>query len=126
VQLKSKLHYDDALDVVGVHMVGGFIGVVLTGVFASLVVNAAGASGGWLQLGRQSVLALLGLAYPFAMTWGIMWITERSVGLRVSLNEQAIGLDLGEHSETGYEWPPETIKQPGTAIAGGRRASPTR
>ena len=46
VQLKNRLRYDDALDVVGVHMVGGFIGVVLTGVFASLAVNAPGAAGG--------------------------------------------------------------------------------
>ena len=55
VQLKNVLHYDDALDVVGVHMVGRFIGVVLTGVFASLVVNAAGVAGGWVQLGRQTI-----------------------------------------------------------------------
>src|SRR6202522_2401591 len=57
VRLKDRLHYDDALDVVGVHMVGGFIGVILTGVFASLVVNAAGVSGWFVQFGRDVVLA---------------------------------------------------------------------
>jgi hypothetical protein len=48
-------------------MVGGVVGVVLTGVFASLVVNASGASGGWLQLGRQTLLALVALGWPFVM-----------------------------------------------------------
>jgi Amt family ammonium transporter len=109
VQLKSRLHYDDALDVVGVHLVGGFIGVVLTGVFASLAVNALGASGGWLQFGRQSALAVAGLVFPFVMTLVILWITDKAVGLRVSGTEELTGLDLGEHAEAAYEWPWETI-----------------
>ncbi len=103
VQLKYRLHYDDALDVVGVHMVGGALGVVLTGVFASLAVNAAGVAGGWAQLGRQCVLAGAGLAYPFVMTLVILWVTERTVGLRVSEIDRAIGLDesdIGEHAYT--------------------------
>jgi Amt family ammonium transporter len=103
VGLKSRLRYDDALDVVGVHMVGGFIGVILTGVFASLVVNAAGVAGGMLQLGRQTVLALAALVFPFVMTWIILWITEKTVGLRVSDNDQDTGLDMSEHAEVGYE-----------------------
>jgi ammonium transporter, Amt family len=103
VGLKSRLRYDDALDVVGVHMVGGFIGVILTGVFASLVVNAAGAAGGILQLGRQAVLALAALVFPFIMTWIILWITEKTVGLRVSDADQDSGLDMSEHAEVGYE-----------------------
>ena len=65
VNLKDLLHYDDSLDVVGVHMVGGAVGVILTGVFSSLAVNAAGeAFGGLTQLGRQAVLALLGCRLP--------------------------------------------------------------
>jgi Amt family ammonium transporter len=103
VRLKDRLHYDDALDVVGVHMVGGFIGVVLTGVFASLVVNAAGVAGGMAQLGRQSVLALAGLVFPFLMTWVILWITDKTVGLRVSDGDQDAGLDMSDHAEVGYE-----------------------
>ncbi len=102
VQLKGRLHYDDALDVVGVHMVAGFLGVVLTGVFASLIVNAAGEPGGWTQLGRQTVLALVALAFPFVMTWVIMWATDRVVGLRVDADEQVSGLDLGEHADIAY------------------------
>jgi Amt family ammonium transporter len=103
VRLKDRLRYDDALDVVGVHMVGGFIGVVLTGVFASLVVNAAGVSGGMTQLGRQSVLALAGLVFPFVMTWAILWITDKTVGLRVRDADQGAGLDMSDHGEVGYE-----------------------
>jgi Amt family ammonium transporter len=103
VRLKDHLHYDDALDVVGVHMVGGFIGVVLTGVFATLAVNALGVTGGIAQLGRQSVLALAGLVFPFVMTWIILWITDKTVGLRVSDGDQDAGLDMSDHAEVGYE-----------------------
>jgi Amt family ammonium transporter len=103
VRLKDRFHYDDALDVVGVHLVGGFIGVVLTGVFASLVVNVAGVSGGIAQLGRQSVLAVAGLVFPFIMTWIILWITDKTVGLRVSEHDQDAGLDISDHAEVGYE-----------------------
>ncbi|HEV3188339.1 MAG TPA: ammonium transporter [Acidimicrobiales bacterium] len=103
VRLKDRLHYDDALDVVGVHMVGGFIGVVLTGVFASLAVNALGVAGGMLQFGRQAVLALAGLVFPFVMTWLILWITDKTVGLRVSAGDQDAGLDASDHAEVAYE-----------------------
>jgi len=109
VQLKSHFHYDDALDVVGVHMVGGAIGVILTGVFASLAINAAGAAGGWTQLGRQTVLAVAGMVYPFVMTWVVLWITDQAVGLRVTPEEEAAGLDIGEHGEVGYEWPGDIV-----------------
>ncbi|MCU1529946.1 MAG: hypothetical protein JWP75_3709 [Frondihabitans sp.] len=98
VELKKRLRYDDVLDVVGVHMVGGFLGVILTGVFASLAVNAAGAAGGWVQLGRQSVLAVVALAYPFLVTLAVLWITDRVVGLRVTPAEEAEGLDESQLS----------------------------
>ena len=78
-------------------------GVVLIGVYARLAVNPAGVASGWSQLGRQSVLALVALSYPFVTTWIILWATHQVVGLRVSPGEQAEGLDLGEHSEIGYE-----------------------
>ena len=83
--------------------VGGFIGVVLTGAFASLAVNAAGEAGGWTQLGRQAVLAVVGIAYPFVMTWIILWATDRTVGLQVSPDDEETGLDLSEHGESGYQ-----------------------
>jgi Amt family ammonium transporter len=109
VHLKDIFHYDDSLDVVGVHMVAGALGVVLTGVFASLAVNAAGEAGGWTQLGRQAVLAVAAIVYPFVMTWIILWVTDHVVGLQVSLEEETAGLDLGEHGEVGYEWPGTTV-----------------
>jgi len=102
VHLKDIFHYDDSLDVVGVHMVGGAIGVVLTGVFASLAVNA-GEAGGWTQLGRQAVLAVVGIAFPFVMTWIILWVTDHTVGLQVSPEDEQTGLDLSEHAEFAYQ-----------------------
>jgi Amt family ammonium transporter len=108
VHLKDVFHYDDSLDVVGVHMVAGFLGVILTGVFASLAVNAAGEPGGLTQLGRQAVLAIAAIVYPFVMTWIILWVTDHLVGLEVGPDEEQVGLDLGEHGEVGYEWPGAT------------------
>jgi Amt family ammonium transporter len=104
VRLKDRLHYDDALDVVGVHMVGGFVGVVLTGVFASLAVNALGAAGGMVQFGRETVLALAALVFPFVMTFIILWFVDKTIGLRVSDAVQDAGLDFAEHGEFGYDW----------------------
>jgi Amt family ammonium transporter len=66
-------------------------------------VNAAGEAGGWTQLGRQAVLAVAGIAYPFVMTWIILWVTDRTVGLRVSPGDEETGLDLSEHAEAGYQ-----------------------
>jgi Amt family ammonium transporter len=104
VRLKDHLRYDDALDVVGVHMVGGFVGVVLTGVFASLAVNALGVAGGMVQFGRETVLALAALVFPFVMTFIILWIVDKTIGLRVSVADQDAGLDVSEHAEVGYDW----------------------
>jgi ammonium transporter, Amt family len=119
VHLKDIFHYDDSLDVVGVHMVGGAVGVVLTGVFASLAVNAAGEAGGWTQLGRQAVLAVVGIAYPFVMTWIVLWITDRTVGLRVTAADEAAGLDMSEHDEVGYQQPAPTAPATITSVIPG-------
>jgi Amt family ammonium transporter len=96
VRLKKRLRYDDVLDVVGVHMVGGFIGVLLTGVFADLAVNAAGAAGGWPQVGRQAVLAIVALVYPFIVTLGVLWLTDRVVRVRATPAEDLVGLDVSQ------------------------------
>jgi ammonium transporter, Amt family len=102
VQLKYRLRYDDALDVVGVHMVAGVTGILLTGVFASLAVNAAGVDAGVAQFGRQVVLAAVAIVYPFVMTMAILWLVDKLVGLRVNPDAQALGLDLAEYGEMGY------------------------
>ena len=65
--------------------------------------NAAGAAGGLVQLGRQLLLAAVGIVYPFVLTWIILWVTDRTVGLRVSPGDEEAGLDLSEHAEVGYQ-----------------------
>jgi Amt family ammonium transporter len=56
----------------------------------------------WHRQGRQTVLAFAALVFPFIMTWIILWITDKTVGLRVSDDDQDAGLDMSEHAEIGY------------------------
>ena len=108
VQLKRPLGYDDALDVVGVHGAGGIIGALGTGLFASAAVNAAGANG--LVLGNPGLmipqLAAIGavLGYSFVGTTVLLQVIGRIFGLRIAEEHEEIGLDLSQHSETGYAW----------------------
>ncbi len=102
VNLKARLGYDDSLDVVGVHLVGGVVGAVLTGVFASLAINPAGAEGGLVQVGKQTAAVALTAAYSFGLTLGILKLVDAVVGVRVADDEEAAGLDLSQHSEVGY------------------------
>ncbi len=104
VALKDRLGYDDSLDVVGVHMVGGVIGVLLTGAFASLAINAAGAAAGLGQVGKQAVLDLVTVAYSFAATLALLKVTDLTVGLRVTDEHEEAGLDLSQHGEVGYRF----------------------
>jgi Amt family ammonium transporter len=100
VNLKSRIGYDDSLDVVGVHLVGGIVGALLTGVFASAAVNAF--SGGLEQLGRQALAVVATMGFSFAMTLGILKVVDLLVGVRVSEEEELTGLDLSQHSEVAY------------------------
>jgi Amt family ammonium transporter len=102
VGLKSRFNYDDSLDVVGVHMVGGIIGVLLTGVFASLAINPTGAAGSLAQLGKQGVLAGVTVAFSFVATIVVLKITEVTVGLRVTDEHEDVGLDVSQHGEVAY------------------------
>ncbi|MGH2793130.1 MAG: ammonium transporter [Actinomycetota bacterium] len=109
VSLKPKLGYDDSLDVVGVHMVGGIVGALLTGVFATATISGLDPSldglaygNGFVQLGRQAVAVLATLGFSFVMTLIICWIVDKTVGLRVDEDSEQQGLDLSQHSETGY------------------------
>jgi ammonium transporter, Amt family len=101
---RARLAYDDSLDVVGVHMVGGMLGVVLTGAFTSLAINAAGAAASLAQVGRQLVLAGVTVAFSFLMTLLLLRVTDTVVGLRVSSEDEDAGLDLTQHGEVGYRW----------------------
>ena len=102
VELKSRLGYDDSLDAVGVHMVGGLVGALLTGVFASLAINPVGAAGGLGQLGRQAIAVAVSCGFSFVATLGILKVTDALVGLRVSEEHEHAGLDLSQHGEVGY------------------------
>ena len=107
VGLKFKMGYDDSLDVVGVHLVGGLVGAVLTGVFAELAVNEAGAdgllAGGGLQLlGRQLIAIVATLAFSLVATFLVLKLVDITIGLRVTREDEAFGLDLAQHSEVGY------------------------
>jgi Amt family ammonium transporter len=104
VGLKFRFGFDDSLDVVGVHMVGGIVGALLTGVFASLAVNPGAAAGGLGQLGRQGIAVLVTLAFSFGATMAILRIVDALVGLRVCDDDEAAGLDISQHAEVGYSF----------------------
>jgi ammonium transporter, Amt family len=100
VQFKVRKRFDDSLDVVGVHLVGGLIGALLTGVFASTAINTV--SGGVGQLGKQAIAALVTLAFSFVATLAILKVVDVLVGVRVTEEEEQEGLDLSQHGESGY------------------------
>jgi Amt family ammonium transporter len=104
--LKSRLGYDDSLDVVGVHGVGGTWGAVATGLFASKAVNEAGANGLFFgnpgQLWKQIVAVLVTWVLALVGTYVILKVVDALVGLRVDEESEVAGLDLAVHSETAY------------------------
>ncbi len=108
VRVKFAMGYDDALDVVGVHGVGGTIGAILTGVFATKLVNPAGAdgllSGNPGQVVIQLVAVVASLAFSFVGSLILLKLVEATVGLRVATDDERMGLDLSEHEEAGYSF----------------------
>ena len=103
---KSRLGYDDALDVVGIHGVGGIWGALATGLFASKAINAAGADGLFYgnpaQLGIQAMAVLVSVVFAFVGTFVILKLVDGLMGLRVSEEEERMGLDLSQHEERSY------------------------
>jgi ammonium transporter, Amt family len=106
VLAKPKLGYDDSLDVVGVHCVGGIVGALCTGLFASKLVNPAGADGLFFgnpgQFATQVLAVGVTLVYSFVISYILFKILDATMGLRVSPEDEIAGLDLTEHQETGY------------------------
>ena len=107
VGLKFKLGYDDSLDVVGVHLVGGIVGALLLGIFADTAFNEAGADGliaggGLSLLGKQLIAVGATLAFSFIASIVILKLVDATIGLRVTEEEEISGLDLAQHSEVGY------------------------
>ena len=106
VVFKARLGYDDSLDVFGVHGVGGTLGALLTGVFASVAWNAAGKDGLLYGNLHQFLVQALSVAatavYAAAVTWIILKVLNWTVGIRVSDAEEREGLDTSQHGERGY------------------------
>jgi Amt family ammonium transporter len=111
-KVKVKLGYDDSLDVFGVHGMGGTLGMVMTGVFASRAVNAAGLpgliDGEWKQVLRQ--VESIGIAWTLAIfgTLLALFVVEKTMGLRVSEQDEIDGLDQVLHGEEGYAYETQT------------------
>ncbi|MDQ3771893.1 MAG: ammonium transporter [Actinomycetota bacterium] len=107
VSFKFRLGYDDSLDVVGVHLFGGMIGALSTGLFADSAINPAGADGLLFGgsaglLGRQLIAVSATLVFSLVVSLVILKVVEATVGLRVSEEEELNGLDLSQHAEVGY------------------------
>jgi Amt family ammonium transporter len=119
VGLKYKLGYDDSLDVVGVHLVGGLVGTIGIGFLATAAapagVDGLFYGGGVDQLWRQTVGALAVLAFSFVLTLVIGTVLQKTVGFRISEDDEETGIDQVEHAETGYDF---------ASLGGGHRAGP--
>src|SRR5262249_33695507 len=106
VRIKTRVGYDDALDVVGVHALGGTWGALATGLFASVAVNAAGANGLFnghpRQMLIQAIAVVSSIAFSFVGSAILLKATDVLVGLRVDAEAETHGLDLSEHEERGY------------------------
>jgi Amt family ammonium transporter len=115
-EVKSRLRYDDSLDAFGVHGAGGTLGAILTGLFAASAINpifgkdasghsiATGAiDGHWGQVLNQ--LAGVGIAWSLSIvgTLVLLFLVDKVIGLRVSPEQEATGLDLSQHGEEGYD-----------------------
>ena len=106
VLVKPRLGYDDSLDVVGVHCVGGVWGALATGLFASKLVNPAGADGLFYgnpgQFLIQVIAIVVTMVFSFVISYILFKILDATMGLRVTTEDEVAGLDITEHQETGY------------------------
>ena len=106
VVAKGKFGYDDSLDVVGIHGVGGLWGALATGLFASTAVNPDGANGLFFGNAGQFVTQAIGagaaIAYSVVLTFIILKVIDLSIGLRVDIDDETQGLDVTSHGEVGY------------------------
>ncbi|MFN0027029.1 MAG: ammonium transporter [Acidimicrobiales bacterium] len=107
IRLKSRFGYDDSLDVVGVHLVGGILGSVAVGLFADTSVNALGADGlffggGGELLGKQAAAVGVTLVFSGVLSYALARLVQATIGLRVSDEQETEGLDLSQHAEMAY------------------------
>jgi Amt family ammonium transporter len=121
VLIKTKLGYDDSLDAFGVHGVGGFLGAVLTGVFAT---SAFGGMSGLIdnkpgQVGTQLLAAFVAAGFAAVGTLIILFLVDKTVGFRMSRNAEIEGMDQNIHGEHGWmleQMPVPSIEMPGSGI----------
>jgi len=109
IQMKFKFGYDDALDVVGIHLVGGVLGSLLLGLFADSAINPAAADGmfnggGFDLMGKQLLAVGATLVWSFVVTFVLAKIIDATIGLRVKSDEEAEGLDVTQHAEAAYAY----------------------
>jgi Amt family ammonium transporter len=108
ILVKAWFGYDDSLDVVGIHGCGGIWGALATGLFASKGVNPNGANGLFFgnpaQLGIQSVAVIATIVYTFTLSFLLLIIVDKLIGLRLPEQDEFSGLDLSQHDETAYSF----------------------
>jgi Amt family ammonium transporter len=101
IELKYKLGFDDALDVVGIHLIGGLIGTLYIGFFGAGIGLID--SGSFKQLGAQALGAFGVLIYSFVLAFVIGWIIQKTMGFRITTEDEVAGVDTVVHGEVGYE-----------------------
>ena len=106
--VKPRLGYDDSLDAFGVHGIGGIIGSILIGVFATQTITGEGGVqgalyGDWNQLWIQFIATIATIFFSAIMTWILFKVVDKLVGIRVSSESESVGLDISEHGEIAYE-----------------------
>src|SRR6202012_4014216 len=109
IGLKHKLGFDDSLDVVGVHLVGGAFGAISLGFLAAYPIvsnqhKGGFYGGGWDQLGGQVLGPVAVGCYSFAVAWILAQIIDKTMGFRVSEEDEIEGVDLTQHAETAYDF----------------------
>ncbi|MBS1821825.1 MAG: ammonium transporter [Acidobacteria bacterium] len=112
VKVKAWFGYDDSLDAFGVHGAGGTLGAILTGIFANSTINpifGAGKAtglleGNWHQLFNQFLGVAIAWSISIVGTLIILFLVDKTIGLRVSEDDERTGLDLSQHGEEGYDW----------------------
>ncbi|WP_241825035.1 ammonium transporter [Micromonospora sp. CB01531] len=123
VGLKYRLGYDDSLDVVGVHFVGGWIGCLWIGLFGTASVSSLVASDGLLVggnatlLGKQALGALIVTVYSFVVAYALGFVIDKTIGFRVSAEAEVEGIDVAEHAESAYDLSATTGGSAGGAFA---------
>jgi Amt family ammonium transporter len=128
VSLKYKAGYDDSLDVVAVHLVGGAVGALLIGFLATELVGAGVDGilygGGAAQLGRQALGVITVAAYSFVVALILGLVIQKTIGFRVKSDAEVEGIDLHEHAESGYDFTASGPSLVGAGFGAGAVASP--